>query len=172
MPLRPALLAFHPRGPEPKAVRKVSCPHCARSFEVSKRAMSVRCPGCTRPLQFSDLNLNSRVEGDVSTMGLVNLDDDGQMLGKLTCGELRSSGSFQGKALVYGLVELRNQSLTTGDLTARSLNVDQGATLRGTMNICPRPKVEPSARLIASRQVRRTPKRLTSATQSTFAPMT
>ena len=142
MPLRPALVAFHPRGPEPKSVRKVNCPHCGNGFEISKRALSIRCPQCTRPLQFSDLTLKQRVQGDVATMGHVQLDGHGEMNGRLVCGQLTITGSFEGQATVYGQIELVGQSLTTGQLVGKALRVSHGATLRCGVTICPQPKAD------------------------------
>ena len=83
MPLRPALATIHPREPAPRSMRRVLCPHCGRAFEVSTRAMSVRCPACTRPLEFKDLTLRARMEGDVSTMGHVELTNHSEMIGRL-----------------------------------------------------------------------------------------
>ncbi|WP_432799678.1 bactofilin family protein [Poriferisphaera sp. WC338] len=171
MPIKPALVAFHPRGPKPQAVRPVMCPHCGNNFEISKRAISVRCPACTRPLQFSDFTLNSRVEGDVSTMGHIELDHQGEMNGRLVCGQLTSAGSFEGKALVYGPIALQGASLTTGELVAKALSVTTGATFRGKVNICPKPKISPTLRRLANRPLRKTPKRMTSATTSNFQPI-
>jgi len=85
MPLKPALAAFHPKGPEPRAMRRVACPFCGHGFDISRKALSVRCPGCTRPLQFEDLALRGRVEGDVSTMGEVELTEPSEMIGRLVC---------------------------------------------------------------------------------------
>ena len=100
MPLRPALAAFHPKSPKPRAVRAVTCPHCSCGFDISQKAMSVRCPRCTRPLAFEDLHLDSKVQGDVSTMGAVHLGDHGEMVGRLICGQLNNAGRVDGKVIV------------------------------------------------------------------------
>ena len=171
MPIKPALVAFHPKRPKPQAVRRVMCPHCSKNFEISKRALSVRCPQCTRPLQFSDFTLKDRVQGDVSTMGHIELDQHGVMSGKLVCGALTSDGNFDGKAMVYGEITLQQHSLTTGELVAKSLSVSAGATLRGKINICPKPKISPTSRRLSNRPLRKTPKRVTSTNQSTFKPL-
>ncbi|MEM1209496.1 MAG: polymer-forming cytoskeletal protein [Planctomycetota bacterium] len=141
MPLKPAMVAFHPRKPEPADKRAVSCPSCGKAFEISAKAMSVRCPSCTRPLQFSDLDIKQRLAGEVATMGRVELHRSGEISGKLVCGELASDGSFQGDALVYGRLRLRDGSLTTGTLTARAIATDPGATLRGRLAVSPSPTV-------------------------------
>ncbi|QDU33297.1 BacA-like protein [Poriferisphaera corsica] len=172
MPIKPALVAFHPKGPKPQAVRSVMCPHCSKNFEISKRALSIRCPQCTRPLQFSDFTLRDRVEGDVSTMGHIELDQHGEMSGRLVCGALTSDGNFNGKAMVYGDITLQTHSLTTGTLVAKSLSIAHGASFRGKVEISPKPNISPTShRLSSHRPLRKTPKRVTTANQTTFKPL-
>ncbi len=139
MPLRPAINTIHPRGPQPAHLRRVSCPACGKSFEVSQRAVSVRCPACTSPLEFNDLVLRTRLEGDVSTMGHVALAEPSEMLGRLVCGQFTNAGRFEGRAVVYGQVVLTRESLTTGQLSGRSLRIDHGATTHIKAEIRPNP---------------------------------
>jgi cytoskeletal protein CcmA (bactofilin family) len=146
MPLKPAMVAFHPRTPQPRDTRQVCCPSCGRSFDISAKAMSVRCPGCTRPLQFADLDVKQRLAGEVATMGRVELHPSGEISGRLVCGELAVAGSFQGDALVYGSLDLKPGSLTTGTLAARTLHAHHGATLRARLLISPAPA--PRGRLV------------------------
>ena len=174
MPLRPALAAFHPKKPNPKAVRRVSCPYCGGGFELSRRAMSARCPKCTRPLAFEDLLLSSRVEGDVSTMGHVSLSETAEMVGRLVCGQLSSDGRFEGRAVVYGPVNLAPSGLMTGEISAKSLCVKRGATLRARARIGPKPATSTVIRTIGSRPLRRNSRRLVGAgtNANAFKPVT
>lgn len=160
MPLRPALAAFHPKGPSPKAVRPVSCPHCSCGFTISQKAMSVRCPRCTRPLAFEDLHLDSKVQGDVSTMGTVHLGEQGEMVGRLVCGQLNSAGRIDGKIVVYGRAELQGHSLATGQLSARALCVHRGSTMRMTLKIGPNPVVSAVTGAVTTRPLQRAGRRL------------
>lgn len=160
MPLRPALAAFNPKGPKPKALRQVACPHCSCSFDISSKAMSIRCPQCTRPLAFEDLHLNSKVQGDVSTMGTVHLGDQGEMVGRLVCGQLESAGRVDGKVVVYGKVELQAESLATGQLNARSFYAHRGATVRMSLKIGPKPIVATSTGMVTTRPLQRTGRRI------------
>ena len=160
MPLRPALAAFHPKGPKPKAVRKVNCPHCSAGFDISQKAMSVRCPRCTRPLAFEDLHLDSKVQGDVSTMGTVRLGEQGEMIGRLICGNLHSEGRVDGKVVVYGRAELWPNSLATGELSARALYAHRGSTARLSVKIGPKPLVSTVTSAVTTRPLQRTGRRL------------
>lgn len=159
MPLKPALSTIHPKAPQPRQVRRVACPQCGQSFEISMKAMSVRCPGCTRPLEFKDLTIRHKLEGDISTMGAVGLDTMGEMIGRLCCGQLTNEGRFEGKAMVYGTITLVGSSLTTGELSGRSLFVARGATLRARAIIGPKPKVSQQARMLSQRPLRRISRR-------------
>ena len=160
MPLRPALAAFHPKGPTPKAVRPVTCPHCSCGFDISQKAMSIRCPQCTRPLAFEDLHLDSKVQGDVSTMGTVHLGGQGEMIGRLVCGRLNSAGRVDGNIVVYGQVELQAQSLATGQLSARSFCAHQGSTVRMSLKIGPTQVVATKTGAVMTRPLQRAGRRL------------
>ncbi len=140
MPLRPALATIHPRGPNPREVRSVTCPYCGGAFEISRKAMSVRCPQCTQHLQFQDMMLRQRMEGELATMGHVNLSPPSEMIGRLVCGQFTNEGRFEGHAVVYGGITLRGDSLTTGELIGRSLTINPGATFRGRIKIDPNPQ--------------------------------
>ncbi len=117
--------------------------------------MSARCPTCTRPLEFKDLILRQRLHGDVVTMGHIELTAPSEMMGRLVCGCLSNQGRFEGRAVVYGAIELGDQSLTTGELTAKSLRVHRGAILRAKADISPRPTAGPTTRQLGSRPLRR-----------------
>jgi cytoskeletal protein CcmA (bactofilin family) len=91
-------------------------------------------------MQFSDLTLNQTLEGELSTMGHIQLDPNGHMTGKLVCGQLTSKGNFDGNATVYGQITLCITSITTGKLIARSLCIERGACYRGRVNICLKPR--------------------------------
>jgi cytoskeletal protein CcmA (bactofilin family) len=171
MPLRPALATIHPRRPEPRQLRRVLCPHCGRAFEVSTRAMSVRCPSCTRPLEFKDLTLRQRLDGDVSTMGHVELSDPSEMIGRLVCGRFTNTGRFEGQAVVYGAIELTGNSLTVGELTGKSLCVHHGATARAKANILPKPTLGQGEGKPRTRQTRRLIPRIAAVSPKGLRPL-
>lgn len=160
MPLRPALAAIKPKAPQPKAVRPVSCPHCSCGFDISQKAMSVRCPRCTRPLAFEDLRLDSKIKGDVSTMGAVHLGEQGEMVGRLVCGQLESAGRVDGSIVVYGRAEFQARSLSSGSLSARSFCALQGATVRMKLKIGPKPLVASTTGAVMTRPLQRVGRRI------------
>ena len=151
MPIRPALAAFSLRGPRPSELRRVSCPHCSHTFQLSFKAFSATCPACTRHLQFQDLDLTDRLKGDVATMGHVKVQAPSEVLGRVVCGKLSNEGRFDGQAIVYGEVELTAGSVTQGNITARSLSASVGANLVARVHITPNPKASPMTRELAER---------------------
>ncbi len=134
--------------------------------------MSVRCPTCTRPLEFKDLTLRQRMEGDVSTMGHVQLSNPSEMIGRLVCGKFTNTGRFEGHAVVYGAIELGPDSLTVGELTGKSLRVHHGATARARANILPKPKLAPGSGKLLDRPTRRLVPRIAGISPKGLRPMT
>ena len=74
-------------------------------------------------------------------MGEVDLTEPSEMIGRLVCTTFTNRGRYEGNATVYGAIRLVADSLTTGELNARALAIDHGATFRGKVAIHPRPKV-------------------------------
>ena len=134
--------------------------------------MSVRCPSCTRPLEFKDLTLHKRLEGDVSTMGHVQLSHPSEMIGRLVCGRFTNTGRFQGQAVVYGAIELAGNSLTVGELTGKSLCVHHGATARLKANILPKPTLGPGSEKLRDRPTRRLLPRIAAVSPRGIRPLT
>ncbi len=129
-PIRPALGVVNPRGPLPQGARSVRCPACGHCFQTSRRAISGSCPCCTAPLRLEDFVFSRQAKTDIQTLGHVRVTSASSVSGELICGRLTNSGSFRGQAVVHGPIELRDDSLTTGDLRGQSLRVFLGATLR------------------------------------------
>jgi len=134
--------------------------------------MSVRCPTCTRPLEFKDLTLRQRLEGDVSTMGHVELSHPSEMIGRLVCGKFTNTGRFEGNAVVYGPIELAGNSFTTGELIGKSLTIQHGATARAKAHILPKPRLGPGAGKLMDRPTRRLTPRIASVSPNGLRPMT
>lgn len=133
--------------------------------------MSVRCPACTRPLEFKDLTLRQRLEGDVSTMGHVELSNPSEMIGRLVCGKFTNTGRFEGQAVVYGAITLAGNSMTIGELTGKSLSVQHGATARAKANIVPKPTLGPGAGKLRERPARKLIPRIAAVSPKGLRPM-
>jgi len=137
MPIKPSMLTLHPRKPKPREVRRINCPSCGHCFDVSRRAMSMRCPQCSRPFKLEDVIVKDEHVGELDTMGHVHLTEHSTMSGNLACGELTVDGRYEGAVEVHGQVELHKGAFLAGEVNARSLKVDRGATLRGHVRIGP-----------------------------------
>jgi len=121
-------------------------------FEISRKAFSATCPKCTRHLQFQDLELTEKLEGDLATMGHVHVQAPSEIVGRVVCGQLTNEGRFDGRAVVYGTVNLTAGSRTTGQITARALIVPRGALFRARVHITPDPKASAVTRSVAERR--------------------
>lgn len=121
----------------------MACPHCGHGFALSQRAFSATCPRCTRHLQFKDLELTDRLEGDLATMGHVNVQAPSQIVGRVVCGQLTHRGCFKGRAVVYGAAVIAAGSRTEANITARSLTVQRGSVMRGKVHITADLKASP-----------------------------
>lgn len=133
--------------------------------------MSVRCPSCTRPLEFKDLTLRNRMEGDVSTMGHVELSNPSEMIGRLVCGRFTNAGRFEGQAVVYGQIMLSGGSHTIGELTGKSLSIQFGATARAKANIRPKPTLGPAGGKLRDRPARKLVPRIAAVSPKGFRPI-
>lgn len=142
MPLKPSMLTTHPRKPRPREVRTLRCPHCGAPIEVSRRAMSYRCGKCSMPMRLEDVTVNDRNSRTLSTMGHIHLTAHSTVDGELICGELTVSGSYHGNAHVHGQVCMQSQSHSSGDIRARSLTIEDGASFEGHLSIGPKAKIQ------------------------------
>ncbi|MEM1210985.1 MAG: hypothetical protein AAGI68_01685 [Planctomycetota bacterium] len=168
MPLKPALSAFRPRGPRPRQLRHVACPNCSHQFTISRKALTARCPNCTHPLAFEDVSLAGHHQGELSTMGHVELPAESQFTGKLVCGSLHLAGQFKGSLTAFGPVRLTattppnpptplNIPQITGSVTAKALHAPRGSTLTATVHVCPKPDpTQVAAALSATHRLRHT----------------
>lgn len=133
--------------------------------------MSVRCPACTRPLEFKDLTLRQRMQGDVSTMGHVELSHPSEMIGRLVCGRFTNAGRFEGQAVVFGEIVLQGGSLTVGELSGKSLCIRHGATARAKAHIRPKPTLGPADGKLRERPARRLVPRIAAVSPTGFRPI-
>jgi len=133
--------------------------------------MSVRCPACTRPLEFKDLTLRARMEGDVSTMGHVELDNPSEMIGRLVCGRFTNTGRFDGQAVVYGQIVLSSGSLTTGEITGNCIEIQHGATARAKVNIRPKPTLNSVGAKVPERPAKKLIPRIAAVNHKGFRPI-
>ncbi len=120
-----------PPGPP----RRITCYHCGRSQDVSGRTTSTVCPACSKTLTVEDIVVKSYLGvRNVETCGRLIVTKKGRVVaqqrivahegieleGKLECRE----------ALVSGPVTMGGKAEWRGDLTALSLAVAEGATIR------------------------------------------
>lgn len=120
----------------PRAVgRPVNCPGCGAHFEVSLKAINARCPKCTKPMRFEDADLNGFITQSINTMGTVRIGRKGVVRGRIECGQLVVTGQLDGHVRISGRCIVQPNGVLRGEIAARSMLVERGATFEGTLEI-------------------------------------
>ena len=105
--------------------------------------MSYRCGKCSMPMKLEDVTVKANNTRTLNTMGHIHLTAHSTVDGELRCGELTVSGSYHGQAHVHGKVHMQSQSHCSGDINARSLTIEDGATFEGKLCIGPNARIQP-----------------------------
>ncbi|MCC8140282.1 MAG: polymer-forming cytoskeletal protein [Lachnospiraceae bacterium] len=83
-----------------------------------------------------NLSLQSgTLNGDVSASEVIYIEANSCLKGNLTAQNVRSNGRSEGQIQVSGLVELCENAVVQGDITAGALSVETGARIKGMVNI-------------------------------------
>ncbi len=83
--------------------------------------------------------VTSNVKGDVTTKGLLQVGPQSRIGGNVHTRDIICSGSIEGNVDAIGRATLASGSTLTGDLTAASLNVMEGAIMEGRFKIANKP---------------------------------
>lgn len=121
-----------------RAVKQVTCTHCARPTEVAVRAMSVFCPHCHKRLILENFKIDSfYAVREFSTCGDVVVEKKGHVVAPIKTGALTVKGKVQGHVTARGHVEIKKTGWFKGDLEAPCLMVEHGAVMDGFVRIGP-----------------------------------
>ncbi len=141
----PAREARAVTAPAPAAMRSVRCPFCEAPFEVSIKAINGRCPKCTRPMRFEDAELNGLCNQNVTTMGTVRIGRKGVVRGRIECGALVVSGQLDGTIRINGCCIVQPRGVLRGEIAARSVMIERGASFEGSVEIGGKDAARPAA---------------------------
>lgn len=86
-------------------------------------------------MRFEDAELNGFCTQNVTTMGTVRVGRKGVVRGKIECGHLVVSGQLDGSIRTNGCCVVQANGTLRGDLIARSMVVERGATFEGMLEI-------------------------------------
>ena len=120
--------------------KSIVCPSCGGSQEAAPTAQSVVCKHCNVSIKVGDQKI-SQYAANVSleTCGALSIDKKGALVvqKRVVAAELTLKGSLKGNAMIYGLAHIASSGQMVGDLKARMLQVDDGAALKGYIEVIP-----------------------------------
>jgi cytoskeletal protein CcmA (bactofilin family) len=116
--------------------KRVSCTNCGEGLEVGPRAISGVCPHCNKRLVIEDLRIRAyHAVRKLATCGDVHVDESGHLVATVQAVNLTVMGRLSGDVRVSGRVSIGKTGSVTGDITAPSLQVENGAELWGQLHI-------------------------------------
>ena len=123
--------------PPPDDRLTITCLHCEKQQEVSRRAMSVTCKFCSKSLKLEDIPFNKyEARRAIETVGVVTVEKKGNVVAdKIRCGGLIVRGKVKGEVVARGPVLIGPEAEVKGNVTAPTLAVGAGAILEGRYEI-------------------------------------
>jgi DNA-directed RNA polymerase subunit M/transcription elongation factor TFIIS len=130
-----ALFARKPTGP-----RTIRCPNCGGTLEVSAAAQSVVCRHCSVSIKVTDEKITQYAATvSLETSGSVTIEKKGALVvqKRVVASNLTLRGSLKGNTVVYDIAHIAAGAQFGGELKARLLHVEDGASLKGYLEIIP-----------------------------------
>ena len=90
-----------------------------------------------------ELTLDGKLEGEVSSDGILHLGETGVVNGNLTVGSIVVCGKINGNVFAKDKIEIKSKAEVFGDIRAAKLVIEDGVTFVGKTEINPN-KVAPS----------------------------
>src|SRR6266702_1995670 len=90
-----------------------------------------------------ELTLEGKLEGEVSTDGVLNLGETGVINGNLTVNSVVVRGKINGNVTAKDKIEIKSKAEVFGDIRATKLAIEEGVTFVGKTEVNPN-KVAPS----------------------------
>ena len=96
-------------------------------------------------LKFSgELTLEGKLEGEISTDGILHLGETGTVNGNLNVNSIIIRGKINGNVVAKDKIEIKSKAEVFGDVRAAKLVIEEGVTFVGKTEVNPN-KVAPSA---------------------------
>jgi CRISPR/Cas system-associated exonuclease Cas4 (RecB family) len=127
-------------GRKPTGPRTITCPHCGGSQEASASAQSVVCRNCNTTVKIVDHKITQySATVALETCGTVTIEKKGALVVQkhVVASDLTVKGSLKGNTVVFDTARIAAGAQVVGDLKARVLEVEDGASLKGYLEIVP-----------------------------------
>ena len=124
--------------PSPDDRMTITCLHCGKPQEISRKAMSITCKHCSKSLRLEDIAI-SRYEArrSIETCGMVTVEKKGSAMATngINCGGIIVRGKVKGNIRSRGPVLVGPEAEIVGNVTAPAIAVGAGAILDGRFDI-------------------------------------
>ncbi|MCU0612118.1 MAG: polymer-forming cytoskeletal protein [Candidatus Eisenbacteria bacterium] len=128
-------LALGRRQAVDRLVRTAACPYCGKEVTVAREAISVPCAACNRRIELEDLLVAENIGRDLMTGASVLVRAEAVVSGNICAGEIIVHGTVRGNLWSAGRVELARGARVNGDIRARHLVLEEGASVSGRLEI-------------------------------------
>ena len=119
--------------------KKIRCYHCGQDVLVPSKAFSAVCPCCNRRVSVEDHVISATyTTSNIETCGSLVVAPTGNLQARLRVQNLQVQGRLKGNVAADGKVTLSQQANLCGDITAGSLEISDGAKLKGFCRIGPK----------------------------------
>ena len=81
-----------------------------------------------------DLFLDGRINGDVTITGLLFIEENGSVQGKIEAGNVIVAGRAKGRITVSGKIEIRSSGHIEGNIVCQKIAIAEGAQLDGEVH--------------------------------------
>jgi hypothetical protein len=118
----------------------VCCPNCGGSQEVSASAQSVVCRHCNVTIKVCDQKItNYSATVALEITGSLVIEKKGALVvqKRVVASDLMLRGSLKGNTVVYEKAHIASGAQMVGELKARVLTVEDGASLKGFIQVIP-----------------------------------
>jgi len=120
--------------------RIVCCPNCGGAQEVASAAQSVVCRHCNTTIKVTNEKITQYAATvSLETCGTVTIEKKGALVvqKRVVASELTLKGSLKGNTVVFEKAHVAAGAQLVGDLKARVLTVEEGASLKGFLQVLP-----------------------------------
>ncbi|MCY3023229.1 MAG: polymer-forming cytoskeletal protein [Planctomycetota bacterium] len=127
-------------GRKESGPRLIRCPNCSAAQEVSPAAQSVVCRHCNVTIRVTDQKITQySATVSLETCGALTIEKKGALVvqKRVVVSNLTLKGSLKGDTLVYDTARIAAGAQLVGKLKARVLRVEDGAALKGYIEVVP-----------------------------------
>ncbi|MFH0939767.1 MAG: polymer-forming cytoskeletal protein [Planctomycetota bacterium] len=120
--------------------RIICCTNCSGSQEIPAAAQSVICRHCNASIRVTDQKITQySATVSLETCGSVVIEKKGALVAqkRVVASELMLKGSLKGNIVIYDTAHIAAGAQMVGNLKARALIVDDGATIKGFIQVIP-----------------------------------